>query len=260
MTKVAKALRGALSEVIAQIPKEFSVSGKISDVRANPQTAETFSYFSGKYSDNHWCFDSREAGAPDVVGVISAHGCRFSCYAIPPDCRGYRTVVRLIPTNPQDNMLSTFNRDFTPTERVAFHEALAVVEQLYRSMGLIPQQHILANMAHVMGADGAMQLGHSHEPLMLHAHIVGRGIPGQEYVKGMPLICPPPGKVFDISGKGGWRENSEGNKQLPWGKVSEHFPGKVGSEWQTSMIQAIRSSLRSLIGSYAPHQVNIEVA
>ena len=56
-------------------------------------------------------------------------------------------------------------------------------------------------------------LGNLKEPLMLHVHLICRGIIGKEYLPGLPLIGPRPGEVFDLRGNG---SPTEGQKKLSW--------------------------------------------
>jgi hypothetical protein len=260
MTQVSHALRAALQDVIRQCGPSLGIAAEIGSHSVQLPQPTPYSYYTGTYAKDHWCFESKELSAQDVVGIISCHGCRFSIYPIPPDCRGYRTVVRLAPQDPGADISTTYNRDFTLQERIAFHEALGVVEQMYYRMGLFPQQHILANMAH--GADaasGRIHLGHDKEPLMLHAHTVGRGIPNVEYIKGMPLIAPPPGHIFDIGGKGGWESQRDGNTAVPWSKVQSQFSGHDGQKWQGAMLLAMKATLGSLAAEYNKLALSIHV-
>lgn len=122
--------------------------------------------------------------------------------------------MRLFPRDGQ-TMASTVNREYSPSERAAFHLVLALVEEAYEQLGLLPQTHILGNNAHVSHPEtGELVRGHDNEPNMLHAHIVARGVPNKEYIPGVPSICPPPGRIFDIGGKGGTPGNHEGNERV----------------------------------------------
>lgn len=170
----------------------------------------TYSYFKGTYPPSHWVWGM---GGPDyLVGTHNGVHLKLN----PSDCRGLRLIVCL-GDNPKD-IEKTWNRPYSLEERSAVMNLALRVEDWLRGDLNIPevQLAVLGNKAHKMGPNGEFQLGHEGEPLMLHVHLICRGVPNQEVlvenVK-VKLRGPDPGVAFDLEGLGG---EETGQKKLKW--------------------------------------------
>ena len=123
----------------------------------------------------------------------------------------------------EKKLSSTWNRAYTLEERkLVFNLALQVEDWLRHDLHVPAIQIVYAaNNAHseviLMGEQEGEQeqflLGNLKEPLMLHVHLICRGIIGKEYFPGLPLTGPRPGEVFDLRGNG---SPTEGQKKLSW--------------------------------------------
>ena len=114
----------------------------------------------------------------------------------PTDSRGYRTIVGL--TNSQ--MSSTLNRKYTSMERLAVHSVTSLMEVIYERIGLIAQSEVAGNNCQdICPSSGDVIVGYS-EPSCLHAHLIGRGQLGREYISGNPLTGPRVGEMFNMRG------------------------------------------------------------
>jgi hypothetical protein len=199
-------------------------------------------FYAATYPAEHWAMIPCLLNDPKMIALARFEELQFAIFINPTDSRGYRCIVRLIDN---ENMPSTFNRDYSAKE----HLGLALItEQAERAMRLIvplPQVFKLGNNAHGFEASSETVLvGNEHEPCILHSHVLGRGNPEGEYIAGIKLGGPPPGVIFDIGGKG---LASEGQQSTPW---------------QRGDIARAASALKNAISKFAlslPDKVAIEL-
>ncbi len=168
-------------------------------------------FYDHPYPADHWSMIPAQLEDPKMIALATFENLHYAFFINPTDSRGYRCIVRLIDN---EDMPTTFNREFTPME----HLGLAVIaEQAERAMRLITplaQVFKLGNNAH--GFDEPSQtilIGNEHEPCILHSHVLGRGNPEVEYIPGIKLGGPPPGTIFDIGGR---NASVNGKKSVPW--------------------------------------------
>jgi len=130
----------------------------------------------------------------------------------PTDKRGYRCIVRLIKN---DDMKSTFNRDYTTQEKIGFGLTIQLVADVYARLLPISQVAIAGNVSQKLdGETGVTLIGGPGEPSLLHAHIFGRGNPEGQYIGNVKLDGPVPGLNFDMMGK---TANEPGNNaKVKW--------------------------------------------
>lgn len=157
------------------------------------------------YPTSHWAmkkFELEKMGDSqnnNLVAIFTKNGNKnkgFAFYLNPTDCRGYRSIVRLFDN---DNMGSTFNRDFTFDEQMGLGKCLQVVSHVYQQIVPLTQVLILGNNSHSFDSnDRNVLIGTDKEPNMLHGHVIGRGDPKIEYVQGIRLHGPLPGESFDL--------------------------------------------------------------
>jgi hypothetical protein len=127
------------------------------------------------------------------------------------------TTTRMIAPD-EAQMESTFNRDFSIQERLAYHRVQAVVEMAYERLGLVPQHLALGNEVQSLSRDGrSFCLGSKDAPQTLSCRTIGRGIPDVSQVEGVPLKVPRFGAVFDADGLGGSKGQPADNQtKVPW--------------------------------------------
>ncbi len=76
-----------------------------------------------------------------------------------------------------------------------------MVAHAYEKLGLIAQIEVLGNNAHAFDAQSCATLvGSAQEPSMLHGHVLGRGNPSHDYIRGVSLKGPRPGEIFKLRG------------------------------------------------------------
>ena len=150
-------------------------------------------------------------------------------YANPTDARGYRSILKLVPSHDQKDMHSVYNRPYAYYEVAGLYSVVPIIIEAYKKLGVYAQVADLGNNAHLFvseeerknffkdkatggyfkgplpeGAEaepaklpvGTMIIGSKTEPGALHVHFIGRGDPNHDYVRGVPLNGPNPGKVF----------------------------------------------------------------
>lgn len=110
------------------------------DYKAHPWALD----FIDKDSDSEWKFIARFQYT-DPLSKKSAH---FVFYGNPTDARGYRTMVRLSPTQPS-GMLSTYNRPYEHFETLGLYNVLPLLTQAYQRLGLYAQVADAGNNSHL---------------------------------------------------------------------------------------------------------------
>lgn len=151
-------------------------------------------YYDGKYAADHWALQPFSLNDPKVVALAYFHNAEYVIFMNPTDERGYRSLVMLI--NNQD-MSSTFNRDYTSRERIGLGLLIQLLAEAYSRIVPIPQTALMGNNCHHFDNNtGVTHLGTAEEPCILHAHVMGRGNPEFAYVDGVKLNGPVPGVAF----------------------------------------------------------------
>ncbi|KAG2379157.1 hypothetical protein C9374_007795 [Naegleria lovaniensis] len=96
-------------------------------------------------------------------------------------------------------MASTFNRDYTTSERIGLALSLQFTAEAYSRICPISQLAVAGNNSHQVDLQNHLVLmGHEEEPSFLHGHVWGRGIPNEQYVENVELGGPMPGEIFDM--------------------------------------------------------------
>lgn len=161
------------------------------------------------YSKHPWASQKKTEENPEFVIYHQENGIWFMIYMNPGDQRGYRTIVRLM----SDNMLETYNREYTEEEERGLFMTLQKLSRAYQKLGMTAQVIIAGNNSQVLTEDGNIQMGVEKEPSMLHGHVLGRGNPNNEYVEGVKLLGPKLGEWFDlIKVKIPWENDSDMRK------------------------------------------------
>lgn len=106
---------------------------------------------------------------------------------MPDDRRGYRTQMFI--TYPDMHEIPRLN---ALRKRSSMHTCLALMSEVYSQMGLTPQTFGTGN----------------------GCHVVGRGDPNHEYVKGLRLNGPFIEHAFDL--KGDPKKRKQGNACIEW--------------------------------------------
>lgn len=154
--------------------------------------------------EDHWAIKCQHGFK---VAVINVNGFDILVKINPTDRRGYRLIVQLH----NEDMKSTFNRQWTGAEMTSVFEMGALLSGFYYDIGLVPQIVYAGNNS--MEQEGDSVLIGRKEPAMCHIHVFGRGIPDKEYINGIKLQCPKIGEEFNLKGNGDEKENM---KKLPW--------------------------------------------
>ncbi|KAL6044075.1 hypothetical protein QOT17_023513 [Balamuthia mandrillaris] len=192
------------------------------------------------YPPSHWAHgitvEARQADSLYRVGALWHRGEVPVVVALnPTDSRGYRLLCTV--TDPED-VTRTFNKAPTAEQMAALGAALAFMAvPVFQELGLVAQTMVLGNNSHSMEKEGGegeeeeevMVVGQPHEPHLIHGHVVGRGNPRWEVVKGLPLGGPPPGSLFPLK--------------------SPHEGQKRG--WTAEHAAAFRTRLQELIEKHA---------
>ena len=148
------------------------------------------------------------------------------------DSRGYRGIITMV----SQDMTTTLNRPSTLREKLFIQKVAALVLQAYEGLGLLAQMEIAGNNSHEFdSATGVTHVGTKKEPTMLHVHLIGRGDPTYEFVRGVPLRGPCPGQLFNMRGDG----SDDGNKtKTKWslGEVDEMFLVKSALKAQLEQV------------------------
>jgi hypothetical protein len=167
-----------------------------------------------EYCPDHWAmkkFDLSDQTNNNLVAIFGKSGKMdkgFAFYLNPTDRRGYRSLVRFFDN---DSMASTFNRNFSFEEQLVLVNCLQIVSHVYQQIVPISQVCILGNNSHSFEPnDRKVIIGTDKEPNILHGHIIGRGDPDYDYIKGIALYGPVPGESFDlINNKVKWLSHSD---------------------------------------------------
>ena len=108
-------------------------------------------------------------------------------------------------------MASTFNRCFSLEEQLALGQCLQMVSYVYQQIVPISQVCILGNNSHSFETWGSkVIIGTDKEPNFLHGHIIGRGNPNDEYIRGVALDGSIPGESIDlVNNKVKWSSDCE---------------------------------------------------
>ncbi|KAF0973389.1 hypothetical protein FDP41_008093 [Naegleria fowleri] len=154
-------------------------------------------YFDKSYPSTHWVMQPFTLSDPKVICLIKFKSkCEYVVHLNPTDRRGYRSIVRFI--NNQD-MASTFNRDYTTTERIGLALSLQFIAEAYSKICPISQIAVAGNNSHHVDLENHLVLmGHEDEPSFLHGHVWARGFPNEQYVQDVELGGPMPGEIFDM--------------------------------------------------------------
>ncbi|EFC39373.1 predicted protein [Naegleria gruberi] len=177
-------------------------------------------FFSGSYPSHHWVQQVYSANDPRLIAIAfykppssskpslssdsnSNHHhqtvSEYYIYLNPTDKRGYRCIVRLVNSS---DMASTFNREYTRSERVGLGILLQFMSDCYSKVMPISQISIAGNNSHQFNESlGETILGREEEPSFLHGHVYGRGNPEECYLANVKLDGPVPGVLFDMMGK-----------------------------------------------------------
>lgn len=158
-------------------------------------------YSSHQYAPDHWALDSTKEGTC-LAFVTFKNQYKYAIKLNPTDRRGYRMLVTFVGTA-QDEIQSTFNRQYSTAEQRGLAEVTALMIAVYKKIGLpIVQTAQAGNNAHSLDEEsGITQIGNHKEPNLLHTHLWGRGNPRQHYIAGIPLDGPKPGALFDMMAK-----------------------------------------------------------
>lgn len=161
-------------------------------------------YHSTKYSNDHWANRYPEQTDDDFIYILEIEQSKYLVKLNPTDSRGYRVIIKLI----HDQMESTLNRPYTIYESTGLMYAASIVAHSLQKIGVIVQIEVAGNNSQKL-VDGKIIIGNDTEPSFLHAHIICRGDPEFDYVKGVTLKGPVVGELFDMRGT----SNNPGNKR-----------------------------------------------
>jgi hypothetical protein len=159
---------------------------------------------SSSIPDNHWSMHCKKEWK---VAVLKVDDNLVLIQLNPTDSRGYRLITQLYSSN---DMKSTFNRQWTTTEMISVFKVGALLSTFFFENELFPQVYFAGNNS--MEVENGMVLLGRKEPSMMHIHVLGRGVPGREYIKGAPYIAPEVGEEFNLKGDG----HELGKKKMPW--------------------------------------------
>lgn len=159
---------------------------------------ETHEYKQFQYPEDHWALDPTKEGA--CLALVKFRD-KYN-YAInlnPTDRRGYRSLIIYMGENNCD-IYSTFNRQYTLAEQRGLSDVTNMMMEIYKRLGLpIVQSAQAGNNSHSLDKNtGKVQIGSPKEPCRLHNHVWARGDRQFDYIPGVPLEGPEPGKMFDM--------------------------------------------------------------
>ena len=127
------------------------------------------------------------------VGKFDFRSHEITVALMPSDRRGYRTHMFI--THPD------IARPYSFREKSSLHTCLGVMSEVYAEMGLLPQTFVSEDA--------------TRSPVKsLTGHVVGRGDPNHEYVKGLRLNGPFIEHAFDL--KGDPKKRKQGNACIEW--------------------------------------------
>lgn len=156
-------------------------------------------YYTGTYNSDHWAMQPYVLEDSKVIGLACYKNSQYAIYTNPTDKRGYRCIVRFINNN---DMGSTINRDYSYQEQRGLSLVVELVENSFRNIVPIVQTFKAGNNSHKFDLETRItHIGKAEEPSFLHTHIIGRGDPEAEFIKGIKLDGPIPGLNFDMMGK-----------------------------------------------------------
>lgn len=167
------------------------------------QNSSRKSYLKYSYPSSHWAKCIPQASDENFIAILEILGIKIALRLNATDARGYRSIARLI----DDDMESTFNREYTETEKLALNIALSILSSIYERYGMAVQTEIAGNNSQCVTKEGKLLLGNEKEPSLLHGHIIARGNPATCYIAGVTLKGPEAGKLFNMRGDG----TDEGN-------------------------------------------------
>lgn len=172
-------------------------------------------YYSEAYPQTHWAMEPFTFDQPRVVALIDYKFNAYAFYLNPTDKRMFRGIVRLINN---DDMNSTFNREYTDDENEGLYKVTQFVKKALSQNFPIVQVFEAGNNSQRL-VNGIVQIGHAGEPGLLHFHVVPRDDPEREYLSGIKLDGPEVGKNFDMTAR---TANEKGNdKKVPWTKSED---------------------------------------
>lgn len=200
---------------------------------AETHTEEKLIFGKYTYAQEHWANHVPTVEDDFHIAVLEIASIQIALTLSPDDSRGYRTIARLI--DPQ-NMYSTFNRQYTISEKLALYTAVSALSSVYESYQISVQVQLNGNNSQCVTNNGMMQVGVAKEPSILHAHIIGRGNPNHCYVGNVPLRGPNIGVAFDGRGK---NAQEEGNTKRAWDRAELKI---VAASLARRLIQVIRQS------------------
>ena len=133
-------------------------------------------YYEGTYPSDHWAnIQPIELDHPRVVATTYYKDKQYSIFMNPTDKRGYRSIV-LYAKDINGDRKSTFNRDYSSTERIGLALTIQLVCEAYERIVPISQSAIAGNVSQKFDSlTGITSLGTEKEPTLLHAHIFGSG-------------------------------------------------------------------------------------
>lgn len=169
--------------------------------------------YEGEYSTDHPVLQQPSLADQKVIALFKYGTSHYAAFFNTEDRRGYRCVVILY--DPVD-MLNGINRLYTSEEKIGLCLVCSLIQDIYQRLK-VPnaQTFMLGNHGHVFVKEfGFTCLGTKDYPSFLHAHLVGRGDPAKEYIKGVRLEGPAFGKEFSLMAN---NPKETGNDvKVPW--------------------------------------------
>jgi broad specificity phosphatase PhoE len=162
-----------------------------------------------QYPEEHLAQHTPVDGDKNFIATLKIFGVKIAIRLNETDARGYRALVELV----DDDMSSTFNREYSDAEKSALSLALALMSSVYEDLGMAANTEIAGNNTQSLTKSGILQIGNEKEPSLLHGHLIGRGNPKTCYINEVPLRGPVAGKLFNMRGDG----EDEGNSaKVQW--------------------------------------------
>ncbi|CAF1350005.1 unnamed protein product [Adineta steineri] len=194
------------------------------------------------YPPQHWALEPLTLNDTKMIALVNFEQSDYAVYLNPVDKRGYRSIVRLINN---EHMVSTFNRDYTSSERIGLALTMALITEAYNRIVPIAQNAVMGNNAHSFDPkSGTIQLGTHEEPIFLHGHIFGRGNPEEKYIDDVRLDGPIPGLVFDLRAQSPHQPGND--KKVRW-KLDE----------MNSVIARLKIEIENIQDNYKAHGLRI---
>lgn len=167
-----------------------------------------FQFFKHTYSPTHWAMHLPNLKDNNFIAKLKIDGSYFILMLNATDARDYRGIARLV-TEKEEDITTTFNRQYTIDETLALFTALTIFSQAYQNLGLVCQISIAGNNSQSTDKNGFTQIGNEDEPSLLHGHTIGRGDPKTAFIGNVTLKGPKNGLEFNLRGNG----KEEGNKK-----------------------------------------------